>query len=116
MLESRLARGLMVLGAGVGILTVAVAALEMQVNLPDWMVRVAMIKLAFLASVGLLAAGALVGRHAKSRSLGPAAPELLPHERAESFGPRHETVVPDELEPDVRHGHERGARRRIDEL
>ena len=73
----------MLLGAAVGVLSVAVAAVDMRVNLPDWMVQVAMIKLAFIASGGLLAAGALLARHAKTRSLGSATPDLLPHERAE---------------------------------
>jgi hypothetical protein len=41
-------------------------------NFPDWMIRVAMIKLALIAAGGLLVAGALVGRHARGqRSLGP---------------------------------------------
>ena len=116
MLESRVARGLMLLGASVGVLSVAVAALDMQVNLPDWMVRVAMIKLAFVASAGLLAAGALVGRHAKSRSLpASAAPNLLPLERAEAFGQRPETRAPDEVEGAVVRGREPGERRSTDE-
>jgi hypothetical protein len=67
MFASRLARALMVLGAGVGVLTVAVMVLEVQINLPDWMVRVAMIKLAVIAAAGLLAGGALLGRHARSQ-------------------------------------------------
>ena len=57
------------LGAAVGIMTVGVWALELQLNLPDWMVRVAMIKLALIASAGLLTAGALIGRHATRGSL-----------------------------------------------
>jgi hypothetical protein len=115
MLESRVARGLMLLGVSVGVLSVAVAALDMQVNLPDWMVRVAMIKLAFVASAGLLAAGALVGRHAKSRSLPASAPNLLPLERAEAFGQRTETRAPDEVEGAVVRGREPGERRSTDE-
>ena len=93
MLESRLARVLMVLGAGVGVLSVAVASLDMRVNLPDWMVRVAMIKLAFIAAGGLLAAGAMMGRHAKSKSLTSPATNLLPDERPESFGQRPPNVA-----------------------
>lgn len=73
MLESRVARTLMLMGAGIGVLSVAVWALDVQVNVPDWMIRVAMFKLAAIASVGLLAAGALVGRHAKTSSLAPGA-------------------------------------------
>lgn len=74
MLESRVARTLMLMGAGIGVLSVAVWALDVQVNVPDWMIRVAMFKLAAIASVGLLAAGALVGRHAKTSSLAPGVP------------------------------------------
>ena len=87
MFASRLARTLMVLGAAVGILTVAILALEVQVNLPDWMVRVAMIKLAFIAAAGLLVGGALLGRHARLQlptgdtphQLGEGSAELLNH-------------------------------------
>ena len=74
MLESRLSRVLLALGAGVGLLGVAVWALELQVNLPDWIVRVAMLKLTLIASVGLLAGGAVVGRHARQRLLSETPP------------------------------------------
>jgi hypothetical protein len=110
MLQSRIARGLMLLGAGVGILSVAVVTLEMRLNLPDWMVRVAIIKLAFIAAGGLLAAGAVVGRHAKSRELTWSNPEVLPPEGPQSFGRR----APEEAESVVR-GQEPGRRSR-DEL
>lgn len=97
MFASRLSRALMILGAGVGLLTVAVLALEVQVNLPDWMVRVAMIKLAFVAAGGLLAGGALLGRHARSQlpaaggspQLGEGAVEPLGHARSASPPPIH---------------------------
>ena len=69
MFESRLSRVLLLLGAAVGIGSVVVWGLEMRINFPDWMIRIAMIKLALAGSLGLLAAGALLGRHAKSRSL-----------------------------------------------
>jgi hypothetical protein len=115
MLESRVARGLMLLGVGIGVLSVAVAALDIQLNLPDWMIRVAMIKLAFVASAGLLAGGAMVGRHAKARGLTPSAPELLPHERAESFGQPFKGRAPDEIELGARGGPEPDGRRRTDE-
>lgn len=95
MFASRLARGLMALGAGVGVLTVAVLALEVQVNLPDWMVRVAMIKLAFVAAGGLLVGGALLGRHARlqlpagdsAHQLGEGAAEPLEHRGSASSQP-----------------------------
>jgi hypothetical protein len=70
MFESRLSRALLLLGAAVGIGSVGVWALEVRlINLPDWMVRLAMLKLAFAGSFGLLAAGALLGRHARTRQL-----------------------------------------------
>lgn len=95
MFASRLARALMILGAGVGVLTVAVLALEVQLNLPDWMVRVAMIKLAFIAAAGLLVAGALLGRHARVQlptadtphQLGEGAAEPMEHQRPASRQP-----------------------------
>ena len=69
MTVGRLSRFLLLLGAGVGILGVSVWALELQVNLPDWVVRIAMLKLTLIASLGLLAGGALVGRQARHRFL-----------------------------------------------
>lgn len=102
----------MLLGAGVAVLSVAVAALDLRLNLPDWMIRIAMIKLAFVAAGGLLAAGALMGRHAKSRSLTAAVPGLLPDERPRSFGRQ----MPDEAERRVMPGQEPEARRRTDDL
>jgi hypothetical protein len=72
MFESRISRALLALGVAVGLMTVGVWALDVQINPPDWMIRIAMMKLAVLASAGLLAAGALVGRHARARrSLSP---------------------------------------------
>ena len=97
MFTSRLARALMILGAGVGVLAVAVVALEVQLNLPDWMVRVAMVKLAFIAAAGLLAGGALLGRHARMQlptgetpqQLGEGAAESLDHKGSASREPIH---------------------------
>jgi len=75
MIESRLSRILLVLGAAVGIAGIGVWALDVQIEVPDWMIRVAMLKLAFIGSLGLLVAGALIGRHARrGRSL--SAPEV----------------------------------------
>lgn len=68
MFTTRLARVLLVLGAGLGIAGVAVAAMEVRINVPDWMIQVAMIKLALAGSLGLLAAGAVLGRHAKRQA------------------------------------------------
>ena len=101
MLESKLSRLLLLLGAAIGIGTVVVWGLEMRINLPDWMIRVAMIKLALAGSLGLLAAGAMLGRHAKSRrlsanpspALGEAPPEFVPESRE---GRARVEVDPDE--------------------
>ena len=71
----RLARLLLLLGAGVGILGVSVWALELSLNLPDWLVRIAMLKLTLVASAGLLAGGAMVGRRARQRFLADGAAE-----------------------------------------
>jgi hypothetical protein len=68
MFTTKLARILLVLGAGLGIAGVAVAALELRINVPDWMIQVAMIKLALAGSLGLLGAGAMLGRHAKRQA------------------------------------------------
>src|SRR5687767_3651827 len=68
MFTIRLARVLLVLGAGLGIAGVTVAALEVRINFPDWMIQVAMIKLALAGSLGLLGAGAMLGRHAKRQA------------------------------------------------
>jgi hypothetical protein len=98
--ESRISRGLMLLGAAVGVMSVGVWALDVHLNPPDWLIRIAFMKLAFLASAGLLAAGALVGRHARERG---ALPTSSP--RAElgegSAGPlRHynDSVAPEVIE------------------
>ena len=95
--ESKIARGLMWLGAGVGLVSVAVWGLEVRLNLPDWIVRVAMIKLAFIASAGLLAGGAMIGRHANSRSLRGEELDLLPHEPGLPLEQDRAREVPDEV-------------------
>ena len=65
MFTTKLARILLVLGAGLGIAGVTIAALEVRINVPDWMIQVAMVKLALAGSLGLLGAGAMLGRRAK---------------------------------------------------
>ena len=71
MVTTKLARVFLVLGAGLGIAGVAAAALDLRVNIPDWMIEFAMIKLALAGSLGLLGAGAVLGRHAtRQASLG----------------------------------------------
>ena len=70
MLESKLSRLLLILGATLGIAGVGVWAIDGRFfNLPDWIVQVAMVKLTFLGAAGLLGAGALLGRHAKRSTL-----------------------------------------------
>ena len=68
MFTTKLARILLVLGAGVGIAGVTIAALEVRINFPDWMIQVAMVKLALAGSLGLLGAGAMLGRHARRQA------------------------------------------------
>ena len=60
------------MGATLGIAAVAAMALDVRINIPDWMIQVAMIKLALIGSVGLLVAGAMLGRHAHRQTSLPA--------------------------------------------
>jgi hypothetical protein len=70
MLESKLSRILLILGATVGVAGVGVWAIDGRfLNLPDWIVQLAMVKLTFLGAAGMLAGGALLGRHAKRSAL-----------------------------------------------
>ena len=70
MLESKLSRILLIFGATIGIAGVSVWAIDGRfLNLPDWIVQVAMVKLTFLGAAGLLGAGALLGRHAKRSAM-----------------------------------------------
>jgi hypothetical protein len=101
MLESKLSRALLLLGATVGVVGVVVTALEVPFNLPDWMVRVALLKLSFVAAAGLLAAGALVGRHAKASTIrsGAEIPQL-----GEGESPRPDQARPDRTPQGVPRG------------
>lgn len=65
---SRVSRVLLGMGVTLGVAAVAAMALDLRVNIPDWMFQVAMIKLAVIGSLGLLGAGAVLGRHAKRRN------------------------------------------------
>ena len=85
MLESKLSRVLMVLGATIGVVGIGVWAIELRVNLPDWMIQVAMVKLAFLGAAGLLGAGALLGRHAKRSALAETSHAALGEGKVEPF-------------------------------
>jgi hypothetical protein len=64
MVSSKLSRVLLAMGATLGIAAVAALALDLRINIPDWMIQVAMIKLALIGAAGLLGAGAMLGRHA----------------------------------------------------
>lgn len=95
MLESRISRALLGLGAFVGVVGVGVWALEASpMNLPDWIVRVAMLKLTFVASAGLLAGGALVGRHARQRSIAGAAAARQIAEPVRPISDRPDLITP----------------------
>lgn len=75
---STVSRVLLGMGVTLGVAAVAAMALDLRVNIPDWMFQVAMIKLAVIGSLGLLGAGAVLGRHAKRRhSLPDPDPRLL---------------------------------------
>jgi hypothetical protein len=93
---TKLARALLVLGVTLGIAGLAAAALDLRISIPDWMIRVAMIKLALAGSLGLLGAGAVPGRHAKRqaarhkdelRELSTGGPhlDLHPHDREPAY-------------------------------
>jgi len=65
---STVARTLIVLGALIGGLAGLALALGFRADgLPPWMITVGMYKLAFIAAAGLLVAGALLGRAARTR-------------------------------------------------
>lgn len=104
MFESRISRALMFLGVAVGVVSVGVWVLDVRVNLPDWMIRVALIKLALLASAGLLAAGALVGRRAKGRTSVSQAPHIrrVGEGPAEALQPNRASVAREVMERPLR--------------
>jgi hypothetical protein len=104
MRTAKLSRLLLVMGATLGTAAVVALALDLRVNIPDWMIQVAMIKLALIGSAGLFVVGAIIGRHAnrqgslradRANALDEALPNLdqlkgkadtvrLPSERKES--------------------------------
>jgi hypothetical protein len=63
MRASTVAKALLILGAIVGGAAGLALAFGLRLDqLPSWMITVGMYKLAFIASAGLLVAGALLGR------------------------------------------------------
>jgi hypothetical protein len=63
-----ISKALLLLGALVGVAAGVALAFGVRLDqLPPWMITVGMYKLAFIAAGGLLVAGALLGRAARSR-------------------------------------------------
>ena len=56
------------MGATLGIAAVLAMAVDLRVNIPDWMIKVAMVKLALVGAAGLFVTGAILGRHANRHS------------------------------------------------
>ena len=69
MSSAKLSRLLLGMGATLGIAAVLAMAVDLRVNIPDWMIKVAMVKLALVGAAGLFATGAILGRHANRSSL-----------------------------------------------
>lgn len=84
---ARLSRVLLVLGATLGVAAVVALALDLRVNIPDWMIKVAMIKLALAGSVGLFVGGAILGRHANRQALLRANEARVLSEASTGLGP-----------------------------
>ena len=61
------ARLLMAAGMGAGIVGVLLWTFGVRIHVPDWMWRVAAVKLTFAAAAGLVAVGALLLRHLNKR-------------------------------------------------
>ncbi|MGH7696943.1 MAG: hypothetical protein ACRENH_18270 [Gemmatimonadaceae bacterium] len=81
------ARVLMTAGLGAGILGVLMWSFGIRFHVPDWMWRVAAVKLTFAAAVGLVAAGALLLRHLKkSERMDASLGSALPDESARALG------------------------------
>ena len=74
------ARAVMALGLGVGVLAIGVWALDIQLQVPEWMWRVAVVKLGLVAAGAMIAAGALLQRYVKGsqHSHGPMLPDESP--------------------------------------
>ena len=87
MSPSRVSRILLAAGVTLGVAAVVALVLDLRVNIPDWMIRVAMIKLALIGSLGLLGAGAVLGRHAKRRDSPPDSDPRVLNDGSPDFTP-----------------------------
>jgi hypothetical protein len=56
------ARAAMVVGLGVGMLAIVVWSFGVRIQVPEWMWRVAIVKIGLAAALGLIGAGALLLR------------------------------------------------------
>ena len=79
-----LARAVMALGLVVGVGAIGVWALNIQLHVPAWMWRVAVVKLGLVAAGAMIAAGALLQRYLKKSQY--ARGTLLPDESPRAFG------------------------------
>ncbi len=81
------ARVLMTAGLGAGILGIVLWTFGIRIDVPEWMWRVAAVKLTFAAAIGLVAAGALLLRHLKKRERMDTSPSSgLPNESVRALG------------------------------
>jgi hypothetical protein len=64
----RIARTLVTIGAVVGAVGAIAAVSGIGPDLPVWVVRIAILKLLFIAAASLMAAGAMLGRAARKRA------------------------------------------------
>jgi hypothetical protein len=80
------ARLLMAAGMGAGIVGVLVWTFGLRIHVPEWMWRVAAVKLTFAAAGGLVAAGALLLRHLKKRERMETALGAQPNEPLGALG------------------------------
>jgi hypothetical protein len=75
-----LARAVMALGLLVGVLAIGAWALDIQLQVPAWMWRVAVVKLGLVAAGGMIAAGALLQRYINRSQYAGDRPDESPRE------------------------------------
>lgn len=76
-----IARATMVVGLGVGVLAIAVWNFGLRIQVPEWMWRVAMVKIGLATALGLIGAGALLLRGLKRSERAGALDEAQPDEQ-----------------------------------